>query len=152
MRNIFTAFAVALVLVSPAMATDQSDAMATLKQFVDGFNKGDIKSALSACADQASIMDEFAPFEWHGAGACATWANDFGADAKKKDMTDGFVALGKPRHADVAGDRAYIVAPVDFAYKLKGKATKESGSTITVALQKTATAGWRIIAWTWSKH
>ena len=41
------------------------------RQFIDGFNKGDVKSALAACADQVSIIDEFAPYEWHGAGACA---------------------------------------------------------------------------------
>lgn len=151
MNRIFAALAIALLLTSPAMATDQADVMATVNQFVNGFNKGDIKSALAACADQTSIIDEFAPYEWHGAGACGMWASAFEADTKQKGLTNGFVTLGKPRHVDVVGDRAYVVAPVTFAYKLKGKATKEAGSTITLAMQKGAT-GWRITGWAWSKH
>ena len=29
--------------------------------------------------EQTSIVDEFPPHEWHGPGACATWAKDFDA-------------------------------------------------------------------------
>jgi hypothetical protein len=124
--------------------------MASVHQFIDGFNKGDVKSALAACADQTSIIDEFAPYEWHGAGACANWANDFDADAKKNGITDGFVTVGTPRHVDVAGDRAYVVVPTNYAFKQKGKPVKETGSTMALALQKVA-SGWRIIGWAWAK-
>ena len=65
-------------------------------------------------------------------------------------VTDGVVTLGKARHVDVTGDRAYIVSPAIFAYKLKGKPVKEGGATFTFALQKGAT-GWRIVGWTWAK-
>ena len=136
---------------SPAAASDKTDAMAPVRQFADGLNKGDMKSALAACADESSIIDDFAPHEWHGAGACGKWANDFGADAQKKGLTDGIVTLGKPRHVDVTGDRAYVVVPATFAYKLKGKPVKEPASLLTVALQK-GPGGWRMVAWTWSKH
>jgi hypothetical protein len=114
------------------------------------FNKGDVKTAVAACADQASIIDEFPPYEWHGAGACAQWAADFDADAKKRDITPGAVTLGKTRHLDVTGDRAYVVVPTEYAFKEKGKAVKEKNATLSVALQKGA-AGWRIVAWTWAK-
>ncbi|HTO75258.1 MAG TPA: nuclear transport factor 2 family protein [Thermoanaerobaculia bacterium] len=136
---------------APAAATDQADVMAPVYQFIDGFNKGDVKSAVAACADQASIIDEFAPYEWHGAAACPQWAAAFDADAKKNGITSGAVTLGKPRHVDITGDHAYVVVPTDYAFKQKGKSVKEKGSTLTVALQKEA-AGWRITAWTWSKH
>ena len=86
------------------------------------------KTALAACAEQTSIIDEFPPYEWHGAGACAAWAKDFDGDAKKNGITDGVVTLGKPRHLDVTGDRAYVVAPVSYAYKVKGKPTKETAA------------------------
>jgi hypothetical protein len=56
------------------------------------------------------------------------------------------VKLGKPRHADAAGDRACVVVPTTYKYEAKGKATTQAGSTLTVALQRTA-AGWRITAW-----
>jgi hypothetical protein len=51
----------------------------------------------------------------------------------------------------VTADRAYIVVPATYAYKQKGKPMKESGSTLTLALQKGAT-GWRITGWAWSKR
>jgi ketosteroid isomerase-like protein len=118
---------------------------------VDGFNKGDTKTAVAACAEQTSIIDEFPPHEWHGAGACAKWANDFDADAKKNGITDGIVTLGTPRHVDITGDRAYVVVPASYTFKKKGKPAKETGSTLTLALQKEA-SGWRISGWAWAKR
>ena len=144
------AFAAALVMAGPAAADDKADVMVPVHQFVDGFNKGDVKTALAACAEQTSIIDEFPPHEWHGPGACATWANDFDADAKKNGMTDPVVTLGKPRHVDVVGDRAYVVVPATFTFKQKGKRVKEAGSTLTISLQKVA-ADWRMTGWAWTK-
>jgi ketosteroid isomerase-like protein len=149
MHKIFAVLAVALMAAGPSAATEKTDAMKSVHQFIDGFNKGDIKTALAACAEQTSIIDEFPPHEWHGAGACATWANDFDAYAKKNGITDSAVTLGTPRHVDVTGDRAYVVVPVDYTYKVKGKPAKQTGSLLTVALQKGA-AGWRMTGWTWS--
>jgi hypothetical protein len=124
--------------------------MTPVHQFVDGFNKGDIKTALAACAEQTSIIDEFPPHEWHGAGACSNWANDFDADAKKNGITDGIVTLGNPRRVDITADRAYVVVPANYTFKQKGKLVKETGSMLTLVLQKGA-AGWRITGWGWTK-
>jgi ketosteroid isomerase-like protein len=147
------ALAVAALAAEPvaAGASEKTEVMAVVHQWVDGFNKGDTKSALATCADETSIIDDIPPHEWHGAGACSKWANDYDADAKKNDITDGIVTLGKPRHIDVAGDRAYIVVPANFTYKEKGKPMKETGSMVTVALQKGG-SGWRIIGWSWAQH
>ena len=150
MRRVSVAFFAVLLAAAPAFAADKDDVMASVKQFVDGFNKGDVKSALAACAEQTSIVDEFPPHEWHGPGACAAWANDFDADAKKNGIPDGKVTLGKPRHVDVSGDRAYVVVPASYAYKLKGKPVKEAGAALTIALQKGA-SGWLMTGWAWTK-
>ncbi|TMH33416.1 MAG: hypothetical protein E6H66_12275, partial [Betaproteobacteria bacterium] len=69
MHKIFVVAAVAVLVAGPAGANEKTDVMVPVHQFVDGFNKGDIKSALAACAEQTSIIDEFPPHEWHGAGA-----------------------------------------------------------------------------------
>jgi len=150
MHKIFVVAAVAVLVAGPAGANEKTDVMVPVHQFVDGFNKGDIKSALAACAEQTSIIDEFPPHEWHGAGACSTWANDYDADAKKNGITDGIVTLGNPRHVDITGDRAYVVVPANFTYKQKGKPAKETGSMLTISLQKAA-AGWRMTGWAWTK-
>jgi ketosteroid isomerase-like protein len=149
MHKLIFALAIALSLAAPARASDKTDVMATIYQFVDGFNKGDVKSALAACAEETSIIDDFPPHEWHGAGACAKWANDFDANSKKDGITDGIVTLGKPRHVDVTADHAYVVIPTDFAFKRNGKPVKQSKAAFTFALHK-GTAGWRIASWSWA--
>ena len=149
MYKLVIAAAVGIFAASPAIATEQTDAMAPVHQFIDGFNKGDVKSALAACAEQTSIVDEFPPHEWHGAGACAKWASDYDSNAKKEGISDGVVTLGKPRHVDVSGDRAYVVVPANYSFKQKGKAKKETNAVMALALQKGA-AGWHIIGWSWA--
>jgi hypothetical protein len=152
MRKLFAALAVAALGAAPSAASAQAtEVMLPVHQFVDAFNKGDTKAAVAACVDATSIIDEFPPHEWHGAGACARWMNDYDADAKKNGITDGVVTLGKPLHVDVTADRAYVVVPTDYAFKKKGKPVKETGSMFTFALQKGA-AGWRIVGWSWAKN
>jgi hypothetical protein len=129
---------------------EKAAVMAPVHQFADGFNKGDVQSALGACAEETDIIDEFAPYQWKGAGACAKWAGDFDADAKKNGITDGVVTLGTPKHVDIIGDRAYVVVPATYTFKQNSKAMKETGSTLTITLQKSAN-GWRMTAWTWTK-
>jgi len=151
MPKVLVVLAAVILAAAPNALAQQKDVMAPVHQFVDGFNKGDTKSALAACADQTSIIDEFPPHEWHGAGACAKWADDYDANAKKDGITDGMVMLGKPRHVDVTGDLAYVVVPANYRFKQKGKPVAEIGSMLTIALQK-GPAGWRMTAWTWTKH
>ena len=129
----------------------QTAVLASVHQFVDGFNKGDTKTILAVCADQTSILDEFPPYEWHGTGACAKWVSDFDADAKKNGITDGVVTLSNPRHVDITADRAYVVIPANYTFKQKGKPVSEVGSIITLTLQKSQ-SGWRITGWSWAKH
>jgi ketosteroid isomerase-like protein len=146
-------FAVLLLLAalapSAARASDEADAVAAVKQFIEGFNKGDVKNALAACAPSTTVVDEFAPYLWQGANACAAWANDFDADAKKKGITDAIVKLAKPRHVFVTGDKAYLVVGTSYDYKQGKKKVSQTGATLTAALQK-GPDGWRITAWTWS--
>ena len=151
MHKLLIAFAVAVVTAGSTAASDTTDVMVPVNRFIDAFNKGDVKTATAACADQTSIIDEFPPYEWHGAGACLTWINDYDADATKNEITDGIVTLSTPRHVDIAADRAYVVAPASYTFKRKGKVVKEIDSMLTLALQK-GRAGWRITGWAWAKN
>jgi hypothetical protein len=142
--------ALLVVFSTAAAAGDKEDIAAVIRQFTDGLNKGDRVSLTGACATETSIIDEFAPYEWHGAGACAKWADDFDADAKKNGITEPLVTMGATRHNDVTGDRAYVVMSSTYSFKQQGKSVEEKDATFTAALQKGA-AGWRITGWTWSK-
>lgn len=151
MNKILAALIVSILAAGPAAASDQTDVMGTIQRFMAAFNKGDMKSATALCADQTSIIDDVAPHEWHGVGACSRWVKAYDADAKKNDITDGVVTLGTPRHVDVSADRAYAVIPVDsYTYKVKGKPATETGSILVVALRK-GESGWRITGWAWAQ-
>jgi ketosteroid isomerase-like protein len=153
MRRFLTALVAALAVGAalPAGASPESDVMATIHQFVDGFNRGDTKAMLAACATQASIIDEFPPHEWEGPNACEGWATDQAADSKRNGITNSIVTLGAPWYVSVTGSRAYVVVPATYTYKANGKPQSEHDSIFTVALRKLA-AGWRITGWAWSKH
>ena len=151
MYKAIVAFAAAMLMAGPVFASDKTEVMAAVHQFADGFNKGDTKAILAACAEQTSIIDDFPPHEWHGAGACAKWLEDYAANAKMDGITDGVVTLGKPWHVDVTADHAYVVVPTNYTFKQKGKPAKETGSIFTLVLQKSA-AGWRVTGWAWAKH
>jgi hypothetical protein len=151
MNKILIVLALAGVATGQNPDSARSAVLAPVHQFVDGFNKGDAKMSLAVCADQASIIDDFPPHEWHGPGACTKWMSDFDADAKKKGITDGVVVLGTPTHVDITSDRGYVVAPATYTYKENGKPVREAGSIIKLALRK-GPAGWRITGWAWTKH
>jgi ketosteroid isomerase-like protein len=144
-------FVLAAVPAIPAAAAESAAVMASVNQFVDGFNKGDTKTALAACASPASIIDEFGRHEWVGPTACADWAHDYAADDARQGITDGIVTLGKPWHVDVNGAVAYVVVPATYTYKQHGKPVHETGSVWTLVLNKGA-SGWRIAAWAWAAH
>jgi len=88
------------------VASQEADVMAPVRQFVDGFNKSDIKMAQGACADETFIIDDFPPHEWRGSRATSKWFHDLAALGKKYDMSDPFVTLGKPRQVHVTGTHA----------------------------------------------
>jgi ketosteroid isomerase-like protein len=132
-------------------SSPEAAVMAVANQFLDGFNKGDEKAMLAAGSDQMSIIDEFPPHEWHGAGSFAKWLADYDIDAKRNGITDAFVTFGKASHVDVTGDDAYIVLSADYAFKRNGKPEAETGSILTISLHK-GPDGWRMTGWAWAKH
>ena len=153
MRKLMITVAVAVLMTAPLLAaekSDKADVMGVVNQLVDAFNKGDSKPLLAASADDMSIIDEFPPHEWHGAGTCSKWLAGYDANAKKNGITDGIVGIGKPRHVDVTGDRAYVVVPAWYTWKQNGKAKKETNATWTLTLQK-GNDGWRVTGWSWAK-
>jgi hypothetical protein len=132
-----------------AMSGEKGAVMAVIKEFETDFNTGN-SNWVQLCADQASIIDEFPPYAWSGSGGCGQWGKDYEADAKKNSVTDPSVWFGAAKHLDISGDRAYVVLPASYSYKQNGKAVKEAGAMLIIALQKSGN-NWRITAWTWSR-
>jgi len=144
------AFVLALALSAlPAAAADKDDVMAVINKAVADYNKGDKAGWAAACADQTSVIDEFAPYRWQGAGACSAWWDANQADNEKNGIADGMVKITAVRHADVTADRAYVVLTANFSYRHKGKPAAENGSSFALVLDKMA-SGWRITSWSWA--
>jgi ketosteroid isomerase-like protein len=154
MYKIIAALFVAAVMAGSASASDKISApdkiavMRPVRQFVDSFNRGDLKNA---CAAQSAIIDEFPPYLWQGATACADWSNDFDAFREKNGIVDPKITLGLGQHVDVMGDRAYVVVPAHLTFKQNGKRVSERDPILTVTLQKIADT-WRIAGWAWAKR
>jgi len=146
----FVLLAAALAVASPSFASDKTDAVAPVHQFVDNMNKNDMKAAAAAYAPDASIIDEFPPHYWHGANAFGDWGKDFGADAQTNGVTDPVLTLGKAKRIDVTGDHAYAIFAATYSFKQHGKHIRETAD-MTFALQKLAD-GWRIAAWSFTRH
>lgn len=152
MRNT-VACLLTVITASAAAAQPKMDQKAQvlvpIHQFVDAFNKGDMKTAASACANPAFVIDEFPPHAWQGPDACLDWSKDFEANARATSLTEPVVKILKVNSSSVTGDHAYVVTTCSYHWKEKGKPMKESASKWTFALQKTP-AGWRITGWTWT--
>jgi hypothetical protein len=143
MNKVLIALVVTVLTAGPATASDQGDIMAVLKQWISGE-----AGTVATCADDAAVIDDIPPFEWHGPGACSKWQKDNDAYIQKEGTTDAVGTIGNPQQLIISGDRAYVVLPTTFAFTQKGKRVTEN-ATSTLVLHKTA-AGWRITAWTWA--
>ena len=133
-----------------ADAISTEDPVTAVRQYIDAFNKGDVREMAGRFAVAASILDGLAPHVWRGPTACEDWYRDVLVAAEHEGATDYLVTIGTPLHADVTGDSAYVVSPATMAFKVHGKQITQSGAIFTVALRKYE-GSWRITAWAWAK-
>lgn len=148
MKKLAAVMALAVLASVAASASDKTDAMAVVHEWVDSFNTGNGKTSSSYCADGALIIDDFAPYVWQGSGACATWYKDYEAFTAKMQISAVNVALGKARHLDIDSDYAYLVTPATLAYTKAGKPVAEK-AVVTMSLKR-GSSGWQITGWAWA--
>jgi ketosteroid isomerase-like protein len=127
-----------------------SDPVSVVERYLAAFNKADVKAMAAMCADPMSILDGMAPHVWHGPTATQEWYRDVLIEGEHLGAKDYNVTLGKPAHADVTGDAAYVVVPTTMKFKLRDKQVTQSGAVFTVALRKLS-GGWHIASWAWAK-
>jgi hypothetical protein len=149
MKHALVAF-IALIFCAPAVIpATGDDPAAPIRQFIDGFNSGNVESAFAAYATgPITIVDEFAPHLWTGPNAAHEWADAYDKHAQATGVTDGKVTYGKPTRIEEVADAAYVVLPTVYLYKERGKPLKEEGQ-ITVVLNRESGA-WKIRGWTWT--
>lgn len=130
--------------------SSSNDPLATVREYIDGFNRGDAKAMAAACADPMQILDGMSPHVWQGPTAAGDWWKDALAEGEHMGASNYAISLQEPRHVDVIGDYAYIVVPVIFEYDIQGKHLTQTDAFFTVGLRKLGD-GWRLTAWAWTK-
>src|SRR5271170_6428823 len=121
MKKLIHALFASALLANTAIAAPPVDVTVPIRQFIDGFNKSDTKSAFAAYATgDITIVDEFAPHRWTGPNAAHEWAADYDKHAAATGVSDGSVKYGAPTRSVVDGDTAYVIVPALYTYKEKG--------------------------------
>jgi hypothetical protein len=149
MKKVILAMVVSALFAPAGLSAATPDVAAPIRQFIDGFNTGDLKSAYAAYSSgDIAIIDEFAPNRWLGPNAAHGWADDFQKMADANGITDAKVTYGKPKRTEIDGDSAYVIIPTIYTFKQKGKPLVEEGQ-MTFVLRSESDA-WKISAWTWT--
>jgi hypothetical protein len=149
MKKAILALLVCVLMAPAAFAATKPDVAAPIRQFIDGFNSGDTKSAFASYArGDILIVDEFAPHRWYGPHAAQDWAAAYDKHASATGVSDGKVTYKAPTRTEIEGDVAYVVIPTVYLYKEHGRALVEEGQ-MTCVLHRESGA-WKIGAWTWT--
>ena len=133
-----------------AASSAQEAPVAVVHQYINAFNKGDLKAMAASFGNSGLILDGLAPHVWYGPTAAEDWYRDAMIAGEHEGASEYSVILGKLLHADVTGDNAYVVHPATMHFKLRGKQITQSGATFTTVLCRLAD-GWHITAWAWAK-
>ena len=133
---------------APKAASKSAGLLKPIHQFIDDFNKGDVKGAEAAHLAAPTIIDEVPPHLWQGDGAFRAWAGDLDKAGKAAGDTDEKVVLGSVIRTQIDGDTGYAVLKATYLYKEKGKAMAEPAQ-MTFALKKDG-GDWKIAGWTWA--
>jgi ketosteroid isomerase-like protein len=127
-----------------------NDPIAAVRQYIDAFNRSDVKTMAATFAVPGLILDGMAPHIWQGATATQDWYRDVLLEGEQHGVSGYAVALGEPKDVKVTGDSAYVVVPASMTFAMQGKQVAQTGATFTVVLRKLV-EGWRIAAWAWAK-
>jgi len=135
-------------MATQAIQADQP--VTVLRQYINAFNKGEVKAMAACFAVPGVVLDGMAPHVWQGPTATQAWYRDVLIEGKQHGASDYFVTVGDPLHNNVTGDSAYVVVPATMTFKLHGKQITQSGAIFTMAFRRLED-GWRIAAWAWAK-
>jgi ketosteroid isomerase-like protein len=151
-RVVFAAAGLVAALCFPVAAGAQSPppdpAMLALPaKMAAALIANDAATLRSACAAKAAVIDEFPPYSWSGADACARWAAAFKVFAASLKLTNLKATVKANPFVDVSGTHAYLVAQVKFDAMMAGKPVPEEGTWTFVCVK--SGGAWKVTNLTW---
>jgi len=126
-----------------------SEPVATaVRAMVEAVNRGDMAAAVTAFADNATIVEDVAPFRWQGPSAASDWLTAMAANAKRLGVEAIDMRLGEPMRIVVDRDGAYAVFPGRLTLTTgQERLAANGGLTFTLRREEET---WRIDSLTWS--
>ncbi len=146
MRAVILGLAIAVAASPASAAVNNRDVRSTVEAYARITLTDPLRSA-GYCEADSTVVDEFAPHLWRGAG-CANWAKSFVAMERQEGIAACSAAVGAKGKVTVEGDVAYAVYPATVSCTRHGKAFADHG-VWTFVMHKGG-AGWKIASWTWS--
>ena len=116
--------------------------------FVDEVNKGQIDAALRRFSNEATIVEDIAPFKWFGPNAGSQWLAAMAANAKRLGVISIVMELGEARRIEVESRFVYAVFAGTVQLQQQDRRLQEHG-LLTFALER-VTGQWLITALTWT--
>lgn len=120
---------------------------AVITEFVDAVNRGDQEAALSLLASDVTIVEDLAPYRWHGPAAGAEWLRAMFENAQRNGITGISMNLRNTTRVEIDGPHAYAI--VEGLLNYEGAVPGQSDGLLTFALVKHDGA-WLISALVWT--
>ncbi|RMI32096.1 nuclear transport factor 2-like protein [Nocardia stercoris] len=92
--------------------TSSNDPMATVRQYVDAFNRGDAEAMIAACADPMQILDGMSPHVWQGIRQMRGDLMSFDAVRKRDQHGESAGPFHESRDRGRSGPHHQITLPV----------------------------------------
>src|SRR5688500_18306448 len=110
--------------------------MDAIERFTEAVNRGDAAAALALLMPDASIVEDLAPFHWHGPGAGAAWLAGMSENAQRQGIDRIDMRLSRSTRVEVEGARAYAVVAGRLEYSFRQAPPLHAEGLLTFVLVK----------------
>jgi ketosteroid isomerase-like protein len=119
-----------------------------IARFVDAVNRGDEGAALASLTADVTIVEDLAPFRWHGPTAGAEWLGGMFENARRLGISSISMELGRAIRVEVEEPHAYAVVEGQLRYGAAGPPLHADGVLTFVLVREDGE--WMISALVWS--
>lgn len=116
---------------------------------VDAVNRSDFGRAAAAFTAEPTIIEDIAPFRWHGPDAPSAWLAAMGDNAARLGVQSIAMDLGQPVNIVTSDNAAYAVFPGHLILATTQDGELRSRGTLTFVLAQRDNS-WLIDTLVWS--